>query len=156
MNRTSNMIRLVPMLLFAVLAVTVLHVLYAGAELSESLTVREQEGRISGTAAQYVTVRLDQAGTESVFVGEFSGIPTLHFTETIDGETYLTRVYCHDGYLRELFCAADQDMRPDDGEKLMPLDKLTFSEENGLLTIVLTEDVTVLYDLSGRRKGAAP
>ena len=43
----------------------------------------------------------------------------LVLAEEIDGETYLTRIYYHDGYIRELFCAADAEMEPGDGEQII-------------------------------------
>ncbi|MBQ8333109.1 MAG: DUF4860 domain-containing protein [Clostridia bacterium] len=156
MNRKHTMTVIVPVLLFAVLAVLLLHVLYSGAEITGRLTAREQEGRTLRTAVQYVNMRLDQA--QNVSVGAFCGIAALEFTETHEGTAYLTRVYCYDGYLRELFCEADVELEPDAGEKLLPLDAFVPSDEDGLLTAELTADgetVVIQYNLRGRRKGAA-
>ena len=52
-------------------------------------------------------------------VEDFGGRDALVLAEEIDGETYLTRIYYHDGYIRELFCAADAEMEPGDGEQII-------------------------------------
>ena len=73
--------------------------------------------------------------------------------EKIDGNTYLTRVYVYDGYVRELYCAENAVLLPADGEKVLRADRLHFELEDGLLTVSL--DGRQLYlDLHG--KGAAP
>lgn len=159
MNKQTNLLKIVPILLFAVLAVSVLQILYAGAGVYESLTERENSGRIGRTAVQYVTVRLQQAGAGTLAVEEFCGIPSLAVYESIDGTAYCTRIYCHDGYLRELFSAADAEMDPSAGEKLMPMDEFLPSEKDGLLTFTLTADgvsVTSFYDPGIKWKEAAP
>ena len=157
MNRETNLPRLFVLLLIAVLAASILCVLYAGTGLAGALTANERNSGISRTAGQYITVRLGQAENNSVAVGKLNGIPALEFSENIDGTVYLTRIYCYEGYLRELFCAADQAMEPDAGEKLMPMEQFIPSAENGLLTIRLTvegRDERILYALSVKQEEA--
>lgn len=62
------------------------------------------------------------------------GTEALVLSASIDGEAYLTRLYCMDGALYELFTPADVTIAPADGVRLTKVRALTFSEgENGLL-----------------------
>ena len=58
-------------------------------------------------------------------MADFQGCDALELTETIDGTPYITRVYCYDGYLRELFSASEAQMTPADGEKVLAAQALT-------------------------------
>jgi len=135
MKNRSGLSGIFPMLLLAVLAACVLTVLLAGADLYRGLAERDSEAYPVRTAGQYIAVKVRQAPGD-VAVGDFDGCPALILTEEADGAVYHTRIYCHDGWLRELYAAADAGMTPADGEKLLELDSLTFSEENGLLRAV--------------------
>ena len=64
-------------------------------------------------------------------MADFQGCDALELTETIDGTPYITRVYCYDGYLRELFSAAEAQMTPADGEKVLEAQALTVEWMNG-------------------------
>ena len=73
--------------------------------------------------------------------------------QTIDGEVYLTRIYCYGGFLRELFCAEDAVFAPADGEEILPAESLQLSIEGYLLAVQLDGQEILLY-LGG--KEAAP
>ena len=108
------------LLLFCVFAVCVLSVLLTGAGAYRRLTERDRVSYYRRTAAQYIAEKVRQADTwNDVSVEDFGGRDALVLAEEIDGETYLTRIYYHDGYIRELFCAADAEMEPGDGEQII-------------------------------------
>ena len=44
-----------------------------------------------------------------------------------DGTGYITRVYCYDGYLMELFTAADTLLLPESGKKILEMGELSLS-----------------------------
>ncbi len=90
------------------------------------------------TAVQYLSTKLRQSDTRNVSIEDFGGVNALVITEDIDGMTYATRIYCHDGWLMELFALASGEFEPIDGEKLMPLSLLEAECENGLFAITLT------------------
>lgn len=115
-----NMGGLLALLLLLVFAVCVLSVLLTGAGTYQTLTKRDQESYDRRTAAQYLATRVHQADRlDGIAAGEFQGCDALELTETIDGVPYVTRIYCYDGYLRELFSAAEAQMTPADGEKVL-------------------------------------
>ena len=152
---------LLALLLFGIFAACVLSVLLMGADAYQRLTERDRESYESRTVAQYIATRVRQAyRSGGISAGAFGGSDALELWETIDGEAYVTRVYCHDGWLRELFTDASGDFAPEDGEPVLEAESLSVSLSGaGLLTVVITsadgetQQVT-LYLRSG--KEAAP
>jgi hypothetical protein len=100
------------------------------------------------TAVRYVAARIhavDTAGAVSVasFGSLTEGKDTLWLTEVLDGVECRTRIYCYEGYLRELFTVAGpgfdpNDFSPRDGEKVLPLAAAEFDLTDGLVTMRLT------------------
>ena len=150
-EKRSKLTDLLALTVFTVFALCVLLVLLSGAKVYRGLVQRGEENFAARTAARYVTMRVRQART--VTVGDFEGCEALVIPETVDGATYLTRLYVYDGHIRELYCAENAALSPADGEKILPADSLRFDLEDSLLT--MTVDGQALYlDLSG--KEAAP
>lgn len=141
---------LMALLVFAVFAVCVLLVLLYGADCYRNLVRRGDESFQLRTATQYVSMRLRQA--EKVTVTDFEGCEALTVHETIDGAAYVTRIYCYDGYIRELFCAETAKLRPEAGEKVMQAESLRFSVDDGMLT-AFVDGRTVLWNLRGKTEG---
>ena len=119
-SRKHDLSSLLVLLLFAVFAVCILSVLLTSADTYRRLSDRDQDSYGRRTSAQYITTKIRQADLQdAVSVRSFEGQTALVLAEEIDGETYLTRIYYHDGYIRELFCAADAEMEPGDGEQII-------------------------------------
>lgn len=76
-------------------------------------------------------------------------MPALCFTDTVDGGTYETYLYYYDGYLRELFAAADAGLSPQDGEKILKSAGLTMALADGLLHIETADTELTLSLRSG-------
>lgn len=127
---------LVGLLLFGVFAVCVLSVLLTGAQAYRRLTERDQAAYGRRTAAQYVATRIRQSDTlEGIGLTAFGDADALLLRE---GEgTFVTWIYCYDGYLMELYCAEDAGLEPQDGEKVMEADSLTAVLSDGLLTATI-------------------
>lgn len=132
---------LIALILFAVFAACVLSVLLTGAKAYKNVTERDRAAYEQRTCAQYVATKVRQASSgAAVRVEDAAGISCLVVTETIENEDYATRIYCYDGWLRELFTAADAEFYPDDGEKLLEAAALEFAQpEAGLLTVAITD-----------------
>ena len=128
-------------LLLCVFALMILSVLLSGAGAYQRLTVRGEENYDSRSSAQYVATKLRQApSAESVELRTFGGSDCLCITEEIEGAEYITRVYCHDGWIRELFTLAEGDFAPEDGEKILEAEALELSLENALVRVTVTGD----------------
>lgn len=143
-------------LLLCVFALLILSVLLSGAGAYRRLTARGEENYDSRSSAQYVATKLRQApSAESVELRSFGGSDCLCITEEIDGAEYITRVYCHDGWIRELFTLAEGDYSPEDGEKILEAESLGFSLENDLIRVTITDGGVTEFFL-GLRGEASP
>lgn len=151
-----HMDALAALLLFGVFAVCVLSVLLTGARAYRRLTQRDQTAYERRICTQYIATRVRQADSAGrVTVEDFDGVPALTL---VDDAGYVTRVYCYDGYLMELYTAADAGLTPEAGERLLEAGNLALSLEDGLLEVIVTspegiEDTLYLSLRSG--EGAA-
>lgn len=144
---------LLVLLLFGVFALCVLSVLLTGARVYRNLNARDQTSYDRRTAVQFLATKVRQAPS-TVSVAPFGDGEALVLEEEIEGETYLTRLYCHDGSLRELFANADDSFEPQDGEVILPAQAMALELEEGLLSVTLTaEDGTPLELLLALRTG---
>ena len=126
---------LIALLLFGVFAVCVLAVLLTGADAYRRLTERDQSSYSRRVCVQYIATRVRQADSlGQISVEPFGGQDALVL---LDGD-YLTRVYCYDGHLMELYCGAEAEMEPQDGEQVMEAAGLALSLKDRLLTAELT------------------
>ncbi len=149
-KKNSAMV-LAPLLLFVIFTSCILGVLLTGASVYQTISSRNQTNFEHRTIAQYLTTRLRQSDVATMsFVGDFyEGIPasdgnTFFIREVINDHTYYTRIYCHDGYLYELFTTAEGAFHPQEGEKLLELKELHFFLDSNLLEIIVTyKDTTV-------------
>ena len=150
-NRTVHLDGVLAVLLLGVFAACVLAVLLAGADGYQRLTQRDREAYAQRTAAQYLATRVRQADIAAgMTVEPFGpdGPDALLLYEEIEGTTYVTRVYCYDGYLRELFSAADVQLLPADGENVLEMQNLTLSSDGQGISARITDpqgNETALY-----------
>lgn len=131
---------LMALLLFAVFAVSVLSVLLAGTQVYQRLSDRDDTSYSSRTAVQYLCTKVrqsDQAG--AIDVASFCGRDALLVSQELQGELFLTRIYCHDGYLCELFSPASVEALPEYGEPLLPLNDMELHLEDGLLQVSMEQ-----------------
>lgn len=128
---------LIALLLFGIFAVSLLAVLLTGAGAYKRLTGRDEEAYGRRTCVQYIANRVHQAPSgAAVAVEPFGDGEAITIT---DGTGYITRVYCHDGYLMELFTAEDILMLPENGEKILEIGELSFSLEDGMLYVTIVD-----------------
>ena len=144
------------LLLFVVFAVCVFIVLLNGANVYNRLVKRDRYTYDSRTAAQYIVTRIRQSDiADSIRIEDFYGSDTLVASETIEGETYETRVYFYDGYMMELYTPADSEIYPEYGTPLLEIESLEIEEKDDMINISVTSadgtaDSFSLYARSGR------
>ena len=127
------------MVLFGVFALCILAVLLTGAGAYGRLIERQQTTYTGRTIPQYIATKIRQADkADAVHIGEFGGVESLELTGIYGEETYITRIYCYDGYLRELFSSATGIFSPEDGEKILEAQQVDFTLTNGLLCVEIT------------------
>lgn len=144
MKKTASRItQVLALLTLAVFALGALLVLLTGADRYRSLVDRGEAAYGQRTALQYLTTRVHQA--EWVEIGELEGCPALILGESLEGTQYITRVYCYDGWLRELYTLADGVFPPGAGEPVLEAEALSLKLEGDLLTVALGEEILYLY-----------
>ena len=127
------------LVLFGVFALCILAVLLTGAGAYKRLVERQQEAYAGRTVPQYIVTKVRQADTQGgVRLGEFCGLESLEFVKWLGTEEYVTRIYCYDGYLRELFSEVSGQFEPRDGERILKAEQVDFWLQNDRLTISVT------------------
>jgi len=171
MNKQTNkstISSLAPLILFLIFTTCILSVLLTGADVYQKFSKRDQVSFEHRTITQYLTTRIRQSdAAEMICVGSFENGPTLltaeneqvsgdtlFLREDLGGRTFYTRIYCNEGYLRELFSQADLSLPSSAGEKILEINSLQFTMENRLLFIEIeytdnTTETFVLYLRSG-------
>lgn len=134
------------LLVLAVFAVGILGTLLGGAGIYRRLTRRDQSAYNSRTLVQYVATRVRQA-PGAVTVADFGGCDALVIPQQMGEETYITRVYCFDGWLMELFSSENGVFDPQDGEKLLPAQGLELDLETGLLHARVRDHQGAVHEL---------
>lgn len=142
MKRTRHSIEnLMALLLFGVFAASMLSVLLTGAGVYQRFIQRNERVYQARTGVQYLATRVRQADClDGVAVEKFGDHDCLSFTERIQGHDYITRIYCYDGFLMELFTEADASFSPSSGEPILEVDDLQLTLLDGLLTAVICDD----------------
>lgn len=137
-HRHNTITHLAALLLLGLFALCLFAVLLYGVKAYRQLTARDRQIYDSRTCAQYLATKVRQAPVaEAVALSDFAG-GALVIRERLDGQDYVTRIYCHQSWLMELFTADADDFSPQDGEKLLEVQALTFGLEDGLLEISIT------------------
>jgi len=158
--KKSNMGFLLVLLVFALFMVSALLVLLTGADVVQGITERDQRSYEQRTAVQYIATRVrqaDRAGMISVRTDETGD--SLVLAEEIDGVRYETLVYCHEGYLRELFCAGGYDPGAEFGEKILPAEHFSVRDMGDHLELKITfaggQSRSVVLQLRSERGGVS-
>lgn len=149
---------LITLVLFGVFAACVLSVLLTGAKVYRDLTAEDREAYDRRVCAQYVTTKVRQIPSgDTIEVSEHDGTDVLSFGEEIEGEDYITRIYCYDGWIRELFTFRDAEFFPEDGEAVVQAQAMELGLDDDLLTVELTDSdgAEIHLALTLRGKGAA-
>ena len=137
---THNLDGLAALLLFAVFAASVMAVLLTGAKAYRGVTRRDQEAYNARTAVQYVAQRVRQADSlYGITLEDFEGVECLVLGQ---GEPYITRLYCYEGWLMELYCLAEEPMEPQDGQRIMEAEALALLSGSSLAdenTVIILE-----------------
>lgn len=133
----SRITQILTLLVFGIFALSVTAVLLTGAGAYRKLTERDTAAHESRVAVRYLTTRFHQA--PSVGTEDFQGVQALTIREEIGGRTYLTWVYCYEGFIRELFSAESANVALEDGEKILEAEALTFARADSLLTVCCTD-----------------
>lgn len=135
----KNISGLIVLLILGIFAVCVVSVILSGVETYKGINDRDRNTFDERTCSQYITTKVRQAKSpESIKTLEFNDGAALTFTDNIDGEEYVTYVYCYEGWLCEYFGDANSGS-PDEvaefGEKLIQIEEFEPTVSDGLVKI---------------------
>ena len=149
-EKPSNLTEFLALAVFALFALCLFGVLLTGAKVYRNLVDQGSRSYADRTAAMYLSTRVRQSG--GITVEDFDGCTALVSREEIDGRTYVTRVYCYDGYLRELFCAENAALSAEDGEIVLEAERFSVQRERNTLLVELDGNCLTFC----LREGASP
>lgn len=132
---------LVALILMGTFAAAILGVVIAGAEVYQNMLQRDRVTYEQRTRAQYILTKVRQASSPAaVSIESFGKADALVIREYAGDEAYLTRVYCHEGDLMELFAPEQGDFAPGDGEEILPAQGMTLARDGNLLLVTFLAD----------------
>lgn len=138
--KNGSLSGLVALLTFVLFAISILFVLLNGAGVYRRLTQRDQYSYDSRTCAQYVATKMRQAPSPAaISTDTFGTVDSLRISQDIEGLEFVTRIYCYENWLMEIFTLADGDFFPEDGEKILPLSSLSVSQDGSVFSFILTD-----------------
>ena len=96
-------------------------------------TSTNNENRILSAYVRSMIRAEDTSG--AMEIGEYDGVKALAMREDLDGEAYVTWLYCYEGQMYEWFTSDDGEFRPESGTAICPAQRFEPSLDNGLLTV---------------------
>ena len=143
-TRKGNVDVLAALLLLCAFAICILSVLMAGTRIYRDLTARDQTVYEDTVRSLYISTKLAQAKNgDAIGVEDDSCITIL---SELGGGRYITRIYCYDGWIRELFTKEDYDWSPKDGEKVSRADYLKAVINDGILKVTIGKVSKDIYN----------
>lgn len=156
MRRRGGAGTIAALLLCCVFGVAALLSLTAGAGIYRQVAQRVEQSGERRVGLTYLSAKVrsfDEAG--KVLTGTFGDGDALYLLQDIDGLTYETILYVHDGWLKELLCERGWELEPEDGQAITQARGLEAAlTGEGLLRLAYTggdgrTETAVLYVRSG-------
>ncbi len=95
-------------------------VVFIGARQYHSVASSMSENYETRTAASYLQERLNQNDTaKSVAISDVNGYDAIVLSETVSDASYLTYIYCYNGYLWEITVSEGTKVTPGTGQKII-------------------------------------
>jgi len=139
MRRHTGTGTIASLLLTCVFAVTLLMAMTTGAGVYRRVAERADRSSERRLGLTYITTKiLGSDETGRVECGSFGGSGAVYLYEDLDGLTYETILYVHDGWLMELFCSKDWELEPGDGEQIAQAERLDVTQDGNMLRLGYT------------------
>ena len=109
-----------------------------GAQMYRNTVDRSTVNNEDRVLSAYVRSMIRAEDTSGAMeIGEYDGVKALAMREDLDGEAYVTWLYCYEGQMYEWFTSDDGEFRPESGTAICPAQRFEPSLDNGLLTVNL-------------------
>ena len=144
------------MVTFLMYAMVLLMFVSLGATVYRSVTQQMELHQTQRTAENYLREKArqnDRAG--DVSIGEIEGVPALQISQTVGGKEYVTYIFAEGGSLKELLVSAEKKAKMSDGTVLLSMEAVSFTEEQGCLTVTLQLDANHSHTFQIRRRSSS-
>lgn len=141
-NERQHHIEYLPtIILMTIMAVTVFTVLINGVKIYRDVENTGRKTYEDLAVEQYLITKIRQAEDGScIQAKQDDKTSSVIISETHDGVEYYTQIYENEGFLTEIFAQKGTDLMPENGEQILPLDKVFFNKEkNNLLEIKIDQ-----------------
>ena len=109
-----------------------------GAQMYRNTVDRSTANNEDRVLSAYVRSMIRAEDTSGAMeIGEYDGVKALAMREDLDGEAYVTWLYCYEGQMYEWFTSDDGEFRPESGTAICLAQRFEPSLDNGLLTVNL-------------------
>lgn len=157
MKRGDSLLSLFVFALVGAFALLSLTAVLVGGRIYRNVADRTEANTGRRTTAAYIAGKVrayDHA--DGVDVRDEDGISVLMLTSEIEGSRYVTYIYCLDGMVREYYQREGRAFVPENGEAIAEAEALSFTREDGGLTVRVRQQAKehTLF-LSLRAGGAA-
>ena len=128
--------------LFAVFAVSASLLIAFGAGIyRKTIDSMDRHYNLS-TASAFITEKLHQHDESGdVRIKSFGDGDALVLLESYGDETYCNYIYMYNGYLKELFTAADVNLSPEAGEDILPVSEFKVGlDSEGLVSVDIVDE----------------
>lgn len=144
------------MVTFLVYAMVLLMFVSLGATVYRSVTQQMELHQTQRTAENYLREKVRQNDrTGDVSIGEIEGVPALQIGQTVGGKKYVTYIFTEGGSLKELLVSAEKKAKMSDGTVLLSMEAVSFTEEQGCLTVTLQLDANHSHTFQIRRRSSS-
>ena len=93
------------------------------------------------TATSYLREKIRQNdNSASICVESIDGVEVLSLSSMVNDTVYHTYIYYYDGYIREVLCAEDGGLLPEDGNEILAAKGLQISRDGDLISFLVTNE----------------
>lgn len=158
MKKQTRFLETIPnLLLFFLFTSCMLATLLAGARAYQRVSSVLDAQYSTTTCINYLSAKVRHYDKQDgIGMGRIGGVDALTLNDIYDGEKYVTYIYSLDGYLMELFCGAEEEFLPEDGQQIMPIDHLEIALNEHMLFVRCMrteEEASVVLALHSKGEG---
>ena len=120
--------------LFCIFALSAIFLISIGADVYGKTVSHMDSNFNSRTSFAYITEKIRQADENgNVSIGDLDGLPALVITSSSGDRNYITYLYAHEGYLKELMVREDTPLGPEAGQDIFEITNFSLAQVNNRL-----------------------
>ena len=127
------------LLLLALFACLSTFLVMMGAQVYRGTVDRAEQNNEKRIAAAVVRSAVWAQDGGTVRIEDQDGLPVLAIEDDFDGDIYVKRLFCREGFLWESYTSAEREFDPESGESLCALSGFAPAMNGQNLTVHLTE-----------------